>query len=184
MGSLLRLPAGRLKGRKEKFMLNVVLYEPEIASNTGNIGRTCAAAGARLHLIEPLGFHLTDRNLRRAGMDYWNNLDVVRYIDYEDFLEKNPGADLYFASSKGKRVYTEIAYPRDCYLMFGKESTGLPEELLLQHRERSVRIPMAEGARALNLANAAAVVIYEALRQNGFPGLKLKGKLAGAEDSA
>ncbi len=157
--------------------LNVVLHEPEIASNTGNIGRTCAAAGARLHLIEPLGFHLTARELKRAGMDYWSSLDVTRYADYDDFLARNPGADLIFLTTKARRDYTQIRYTPGCFLVFGKESAGIPEEILVKAPERCVRIPMAEGARSLNLSNAAAIVVYEALRQNSFEGLKLQGDL-------
>ena len=122
--------------------LNIVLLEPEIPSNTGNIGRTCVAAGARLHLIEPLGFRLNEKSIRRAGMDYWEHLDVTRYIDYQDFLEKNPGARIYMATTKARRLYTDVKYEDDCYIMFGKESAGIPEEILLQNQERAVRIPM------------------------------------------
>ncbi|MCC8066333.1 MAG: tRNA (cytidine(34)-2'-O)-methyltransferase [Clostridiales bacterium] len=157
--------------------MNIVLYEPEIPANTGNIGRTCVATGTRLHLIEPLGFLLTEKALRRAGMDYWPQLDVTRYINYEDFLEKNPGAKIYFASTKAKRVYTEVNYEPDCYLMFGKESAGIPEEILREHPETTVRIPMIGETRSLNLGNSAAIVLYEALRQNGFSQMKLQGEL-------
>lgn len=158
-------------------MLNIVLHEPEIPANTGNIGRTCVAAGARLHLIEPLGFRLDEKNLRRAGMDYWKDLDVTTYIDYQDFLEKNPGAVVYMATTKAEKVYTEVEYGPDCYIMFGKESAGIPEELLLENQERAVRIPMVGETRSLNLSNSVAVVLYEALRQNQFPGMKLEGHL-------
>ena len=152
-------------------MLNIVLLEPEIPANTGNIGRTCVAAGARLHLIGPLGFSLSEKALKRAGMDYWKDLDVTTYIDYRDFLEKNPGAKIYMATTKAQKMYTEVNYEPDCYIMFGKESAGIPEELLVQNRENCVRIPMMEQIRSLNLGNSAAIVLYEALRQNGFAGM-------------
>jgi tRNA (cytidine/uridine-2'-O-)-methyltransferase len=160
-------------------MLNIVLYEPEIPANTGNIGRTCVATGTRLHLIEPLGFRLDEKSLRRAGMDYWKDLDVTTYINYEDFLRKNPGAreKLYMATTKAQKVYTEIAYEPDCYIMFGKESAGIPEELLVKNKEACVRIPMIGDIRSLNLGNSVAVVLYEALRQNGFAGMNLEGQL-------
>ncbi|MDD6614571.1 MAG: tRNA (uridine(34)/cytosine(34)/5-carboxymethylaminomethyluridine(34)-2'-O)-methyltransferase TrmL [Lachnospiraceae bacterium] len=157
--------------------LNIVLFEPEIPSNTGNIGRTCVATGTRLHLIEPLGFSLSEKALKRAGMDYWPQLDVTRYLDYEEFLEKNPGARIYMATTKGQRLYTEVSYEPDCYLMFGKESGGIPEEILKQHPDTAVRIPMIGETRSLNLANSVAIVLYEALRQNEFAGMKLQGQL-------
>ena len=122
-------------------MINIVLLEPEIPANTGNIGRTCVAAGARLHLIEPLGFSLSEKALRRAGMDYWKDLDVTTYIDYQDFLEKNPGAKIYMATTKAQKMYTEVSYEPDCYIMFGKESAGIPEEILVENKENCVRIP-------------------------------------------
>lgn len=158
-------------------MLNIVLHEPEIPANTGNIGRTCVAAGARLHLIGPLGFSLSEKALRRAGMDYWKDLDVTVYIDYKDFLEKNPGAKIYMATTKARKVYTEVSYEPDCYIMFGKESAGIPEEILVEHPENCVRIPMQEKIRSLNLGNSAAIVLYEALRQNGFRGMEKEGEL-------
>lgn len=158
--------------------MNIVLYEPEIPSNTGNIGRTCVATGTRLHLIEPLGFRLTEKALQRAGMDYWPQLDVTRYVNYEDFLEQNPGARIYYATTKGRRLYTEVRYEPDCFLMFGKESAGIPEELLRQHPDTAVRIPMLGETRSLNLSNSVAIVLYEALRQNGFAQMKLQGELA------
>lgn len=158
-------------------MLNIVLLEPEIPANTGNIGRTCAAAGARLHLIGPLGFSLSEKALKRAGMDYWSELDVTTYIDYPDFLEKNPGAKIYMATTKARKVYTEASYEEDCYIMFGKESAGIPEEILVENQENCVRIPMLEKMRSLNLGNSAAIILYEALRQNGFPGMERKGNL-------
>ena len=158
-------------------MLNIVLYEPEIPANTGNIGRTCVAAGARLHLIEPLGFRLDEKSLKRAGMDYWNDLDVQTYIDFDDFMEKNPGAKIYMATTKALNVYTDVNYEPDCYIMFGKESGGIPEEILVKHKEDSVRIPMVGDIRSLNLGNSVAIVLYEALRQNGFAGMNLEGQL-------
>ena len=157
--------------------MNIVLHEPEIPSNTGNIGRTCVAAGARLHLIEPLGFRLGEKMIRRAGMDYWDKLDVRTYLDYEDFLQQNPGAKSYFATTKGQRLYTEIRYEEDCYLMFGKESAGIPEEILVKHPDRCIRIPMGKDIRSLNLANSVAIVLYEALRQNHFADLQTEGQL-------
>lgn len=158
-------------------MLNIVLLEPEIPANTGNIGRTCVAANARLHLIEPLGFRLNEKNLKRAGMDYWDNLDVTTYINYEDFQKKNPGAKIYMATTKARKIYTEVSYESDCYIMFGKESAGIPEEILTDHEDECIRIPMAGEIRSLNLGNSVAIVLYEALRQNGFAGLRLSGEL-------
>ena len=158
-------------------MLNIVLHEPEIPANTGNIGRTCVAANARLHLIEPLGFRLNEKNLKRAGMDYWDNLDVTTYINYDEFLERNPKAKIYMATTKAAKTYTEVRYEPDCYIMFGKESAGIPEEILVDHREECIRIPMTGGIRSLNLGNSAAIVLYEALSQNGFADLKLSGEL-------
>ena len=158
-------------------MFNIVLLEPEIPANTGNIGRTCVATGSRLHLIEPLGFSLSEKALKRAGMDYWKDLDVTTYIDYQDFLEKYPGAMFYMATTKAQKVYTEAAYEDGCYIMFGKESAGIPEEILVENRENCVRIPMIGDIRSLNLGNSVAVVLYEALRQNGFAGMNLEGEL-------
>lgn len=157
--------------------LNIVLLEPEIPSNTGNIGRTCVATGTRLHLIEPLGFRLNEKAIKRAGMDYWKDLDVTTYINYQDFLERNPGAKIYMATTKGKKTYTEVAYEPDCYLMFGKESAGIPEEILVQNQERAVRIPMIGDIRSLNLSNSVAIVLYEALRQNQFDHMQMEGHL-------
>ena len=157
--------------------LNIVLYEPEIPYNTGNIGRTCVATGTRLHLIEPLGFHLTEKAIKRAGMDYWDQLDVTRYVNYEDFLEKNPGAKIYMATTKGQNVYTEVSYEEDCYIMFGKESAGIPEEILRDNQETCVRIPMFGETRSLNLSNSVAIILYEAFRQHDFAHLKLEGHL-------
>ena len=157
--------------------LNIVLYEPEIPQNTGNIGRTCVATGTRLHLIEPMGFVINDKNLKRAGMDYWKDLDVTIYDDWNDFMEKNPDAKLYMATTKGKHVYSDAKFEPDSYIVFGKESAGIPEELLIQYPEWSVRIPMMGETRSLNLANSVAIVLYEALRQNGFSQMKLEGEL-------
>lgn len=157
--------------------LNIVLYEPEIPQNTGNIGRTCVATGSRLHLIEPLGFKLSEKALKRAGMDYWEDLDVTTYINYEDFLKRNPGARIYMASTKAPNLYTEVDYEPDCYIMFGKESGGIPEEILLEHQEDAIRIPMLNDIRSLNLANSVAIVLYEALRHNHFDHMQLAGQL-------
>lgn len=158
-------------------MLNIVLHEPEIPANTGNIGRTCVATNTRLHLIEPLGFRLNEKNLKRAGMDYWDALDVTTYIDFDEFLDKNKGAKIYMATMKAPNVYTDVHYEPDCYIMFGKESAGIPEEILVKHKEDSIRIPMVGDIRSLNLGNSVAVILYEALRQNGFTGMNLKGHL-------
>ena len=157
--------------------LNIVLFEPEIPANTGNIGRTCVATGTRLHLIEPLGFRLNEKSVKRAGMDYWEHLDVTRYINYEDFLAKNPGAKIYMASTKAPRCYKEVQYEPDCFIMFGKESAGIPEEILLENQETTVRIPMMSEIRSLNLGNSVAIVLYEALRQNQFSQMQLEGHL-------
>ena len=158
-------------------MLNIVLLEPEIPANTGNVGRTCVASGTRLHLIEPLGFSLSEKALKRAGMDYWKDLDVTTYIDYQDFLDRNPGAKIYMATTKARKIYTEVSYEDDCYIMFGKESAGIPEEILVQNQENCIRIPMMEKIRSLNLGNSVAIVLYEALRQNGFAGMEKEGHL-------
>ena len=157
--------------------LNIVLYEPEIPANTGNIGRTCVATGTKLHLIEPLGFSLSEKALKRAGMDYWSQLDVERYVNYEDFLQRNPGAKIYMATTKAKKIYSEASYEPDCYIMFGKESAGIPEEILVEHPEECVRIPMIGETRSLNLSNSVAIVLYEALRKNQFDHMKLEGDL-------
>ena len=145
--------------------------------NTGNIGRTCVATNTRPHLIEPLGFRLGDKEVKRAGLDYWSRLDVTVYSDYEDFLERNPGAKIYMATTKAKRVYTDISYEPDCYIMFGPESRGIPEEMLVENRENCMRIPMWGETRSLNLSNSVAVILYEALRQNGFERMTMEGEL-------
>lgn len=157
--------------------MNIVLYEPEIPANTGNIGRTCVATGTKLHLIEPLGFRLDEKEIKRAGLDYWNDLEVTTYSNFEDFLEKNPGAKIYMATTKALNVYTEVNYEPDCYIMFGKESAGIPEEVLLHNKENSIRIPMIGDIRSLNLSNSVSIVLYEALRQNEFEGMKRTGTL-------
>ncbi len=158
-------------------MLNIVLLEPEIPANTGNIGRTCVATGTVLHLIEPLGFDISEKAVRRAGMDYWKDLEVHTYKNYQDFLEKNPGAKIYMATTKAHKTYTEVSYESDCYIMFGKESAGIPEEILVDNEETCMRIPMIGEIRSLNLSNAVAIVLYEALRQNNFEGLNQEGHL-------
>lgn len=156
---------------------NIVLLEPEIPANTGNIGRTCVAADARLHLIEPLGFRLDEKSIRRAGLDYWQDLDVTVYADWPEFCERNRGAKVYLATTKARQVYTEVSYEPGCYLMFGKESAGIPEELLKEHADTCVRIPMAGDTRSLNLSNSVAIVLYEALRQNHFSDMTREGAL-------
>ena len=157
--------------------LNIVLFEPEIPANTGNIGRTCVATGTKLHLIEPLGFRLNEKSIKRAGMDYWKHLDVTRYINFEEFLEKNPGAKIYMATTKAPRVYSEVSYEEDCFIMFGKESAGIPEEILLENQDTAIRIPMIGDIRSLNLGNSVAIVLYEALRQHQFDHMQLEGHL-------
>lgn len=158
-------------------MLNIVLHEPRIPQNTANIGRTCVATGTRLHLIEPLGFRLNDKQVKRAGMDYWDRVDLNIYDNYEDFLLKNPNAKIYMATTKAKMTYVDVNYESDCYIMFGREDAGIPEEILLENKHTSIRIPMLENERSLNLSNSVAIVLYEALRQNKFDGLKLYGQL-------
>lgn len=157
--------------------LNIVLHQPEIPANTGNIGRTCVATGTRLHLIEPLGFRLNEKEIKRAGMDYWDDLEVIRYVNYEEFLEKNPGAKIYYATTKAKHTYTEVNYESDCYIMFGKESAGIPEEILVDNPDTCIRIPMLDSIRSLNLSNSVAIVLYEALRQNNFDHMQMEGEL-------
>lgn len=157
--------------------MHIVLYEPEIPQNTGNIARTCAATGTKLHLIEPLGFSIDEKNLKRAGLDYWEMLDVKTYKNFEDFLIQNNHPKIYMATTKSKQTYDKAHYDSDAYIMFGKESAGIPEEMLLNYQETSIRIPMIEEARSLNLSNAVAVVLYEALRQNNFLELEKRGQL-------
>ena len=150
--------------------INIVLYMPEIPQNTGNISRTCAVTGARLHIIKPIGFEISDRTLKRAGLDYWDKLDLTYYENIEEFYEKNRGAEIYYFSAHGKRRYTDIQYGDRVYLMFGRESVGLPQKLVEEHFDMSVRIPMLSGVRCLNLSNSVAVAAYEAFRQGGFNG--------------
>ena len=151
--------------------LNVVLFEPQIPQNTGNIARTCACTGARLHLVGPMGFSVDDKKLKRAGLDYWHFLDITYYDSTRQFLEQHREDALYFFTTKGRRVYSEVQYPDDCYLIFGREDAGLPEELLAAHEADCVRMPMRRGARCLNLSNAVAIGVYETLRQNAFEAL-------------
>ncbi|MCG0275847.1 MAG: tRNA (uridine(34)/cytosine(34)/5-carboxymethylaminomethyluridine(34)-2'-O)-methyltransferase TrmL [Thermosediminibacteraceae bacterium] len=159
-------------------MFHIVLVEPEIPQNTGNIARTCAATGTVLHLVGPLGFSLEDKYLKRAGLDYWHLVDVRYYESYSEFETKNPGISAYFLTTKAERCYTDVHYEPGTYLVFGKETAGLPLELLKANWERCLRIPMLEEARSLNLSNSVAIVLYEALRQNNFKGLKIKGPSA------
>ena len=156
--------------------LNIVMVEPEIPQNTGNVARTCAATGARLHLVGPMGFKIDDKKLKRAGLDYWHLLDITYYDSLSDFLSKNSGEFFYF-TTKARKVYSDVSYPDNCYLLFGKETKGLPEELLLRNPDRCVRLPMIEGARSLNLSNTVAIAAYEALRQWDFPELQNFGQL-------
>lgn len=157
--------------------MNIILHQPEIPANTGNIGRTCVAAGAGLHLIEPLGFKLNEKSIKRAGMDYWEHLDVTRYVNFDEFREKNPNAKIWMATTKAKHIYTEVEYAPDDFIMFGKESAGIPEEILVDYEETCIRIPMLEQIRSLNLSNSVAIVLYEALRQNQFSNMQLEGEL-------
>ena len=155
--------------------INIVLHEPEIPQNTGNIARTCAATGAALHLIRPLGFEIDNAKLKRAGLDYWHQLDITYYDGLDDFYAKNPDAEVYYFSTKAPRAYTEINYPENVFLMFGKETKGLPEPLLEKNPDFCVRIPMRDGLRSLNLSNSAAIAVYEVLRQQNFTGLREDG---------
>ena len=157
--------------------MNIVLHEPEIPANTGNIGRTCVATGMSLHLIKPLGFDISDKAVRRAGMDYWKELDLHVYEDFEEFVEKNPGARIYMATTKARKAYTEVEYKGNDFIMFGKESAGIPEEILVKYEDTSVRIPMIGEIRSLNLSNSVSIILYEALRQQDFEGMRLKGNL-------
>lgn len=157
--------------------MNIVLHEPEIPQNAGNIARTCAATHSVLHLIKPLGFSVEDKYLKRAGLDYWHLLDIRYYENFEDFLSKNKNPKIFMATTKSKKVYTQVSYEPDDYIMFGRESAGIPEEILLDYKDTSVRIPMFEEARSLNLSNSVAIMLYEALRQNNFPELLKEGQL-------
>ena len=157
--------------------INIVLIEPEIPQNTGNIARTCAATGASLHLVEPIGFKVDDRKLKRAGLDYWHELDITYYKDIDDFFEKNKGEEFYYFTTKAPQCYSDVKYPERVFLVFGKETKGLPEDLLYHNRERCVRMPMRENLRSLNLSNTVAIAVYEAFRQRGFEGLCEQGQL-------
>ena len=157
--------------------INIVLHEPEIPQNTGNIARTCAATGAFLHIIKPMGFTIDDKKLKRAGLDYWDKLDITYYENLADFCARNPDAMPYYFTTKAQHAYTEVAYPQNSYIMFGKESKGLPEDLLFANPERCVRIPMRNMLRSLNLSNSVAIADYEILRQDGFEGLRQDGEL-------
>ena len=157
-------------------IINIVMVEPEIPQNTGNVARTCAATGARLHLVGPMGFKIDDKKLKRAGLDYWQYLDITYYENIDEFFEKNKG-EFYYYTTKALHNHSDIEYPDNCYLLFGKETKGLPEELLLQNRDRCVRIPMIEDARSLNLSNSVAIGVYEVLRQWEYPELQNFGQL-------
>jgi len=157
--------------------VHIILHQPEIPANTGNIGRTCVATGTALHLIEPLGFRMDEKSIRRAGMDYWERLDVTRYMNFKEFQERHPEARIWYATTKAKRLYTEADFSADDYIMFGKESAGIPEEILVENQASCIRIPMLEQIRSLNLSNSVAIVLYEALRQNGFVGMQREGEL-------
>ena len=156
--------------------INIVMVEPEIPQNTGNVARTCAATGARLHIVKPMGFNIDDKKLKRAGLDYWHYLDITYYDGLEDFFSKNDGAFFYF-TTKGRKTHSDVSYPDNCYLLFGKETKGLPEELLIKNPERCVRIPMQGEIRSLNLSNSVAIAVYEALRQWDYPKLSNFGQL-------
>ena len=156
--------------------INIVMVEPEIPQNTGNVARTCAATGARLHIVKPMGFNIDDKKLKRAGLDYWHYLDITYYDGLADFFSKNDGTFFYF-TTKGRQTHSEVSYPDNCYLLFGKETKGLPEELLIKNPERCVRIPMQGEIRSLNLSNSVAIAVYEALRQWDYPKLSNFGQL-------
>jgi tRNA (cytidine/uridine-2'-O-)-methyltransferase len=155
--------------------MHIILHQPEIPANTGNIGRTCVATGTSLHLIEPLGFRLNEKEIKRAGMDYWQHLDVTRYMNFQEFQEMHPGAKIWMATTKAHQ--TDVKFGPDDYIMFGKESAGIPEEILVEHEETCIRIPMLPEIRSLNLSNSVAIVLYEALRQQGFASMQRDGEL-------
>lgn len=157
--------------------MHIILHQPEIPANTGNIGRTCVASGTSLHLIEPLGFRLNEKDIKRAGMDYWEHLQVQRYINFEEFKKTHPDAKIWMATTKAKLTYTDVNYGPDDFIMFGKESAGIPEEILVDHADTCIRIPMLSKIRSLNLSNSVAIVLYEALRQQNFSGMQLEGEL-------
>ncbi len=157
--------------------INIVMVEPEIPQNTGNVARTCAATGARLHLVGPMGFTIDDKKLKRAGLDYWEYLDITYYKNIDEFFAKNPDADCFFYTTKARHTHSDVSYPDKCYLLFGKETKGLPEELLLKNPDKCVRIPMQGEIRSLNLSNSVAIAVYETLRQWGYPELQNFGQL-------
>lgn len=157
--------------------MHIILHQPEIPANTGNIGRTCVATGTSLHLIEPLGFRLTEKDLKRAGMDYWEHLDVTRYMNFEEFQTTHPGAKIWMATTKARRLFTDAVFGPDDFIMFGKESAGIPEEILVDCEDSCIRIPMLPDIRSLNLSNSVAIVLYEALRQQGFLQMQREGEL-------
>ncbi|GFI15062.1 tRNA (cytidine(34)-2'-O)-methyltransferase [Lachnospiraceae bacterium] len=157
--------------------MHIILHQPEIPANTGNIGRTCAATGVSLHLIEPLGFRLNEKEIRRAGMDYWEHLDVTRYMNFDEFKAMHPDAKIWMATTKARQTYSEVSYGPDDFIMFGKESAGIPEELLVDYEKTCIRIPMLPQIRSLNLSNSVAIVLYEALRQQNFTQMQLEGGL-------
>lgn len=163
---------------KGEFMsnLNIVLFEPQIPQNTGNIARTCAVTGARLHLVRPFGFEITDKNLKRAGLDYWDKLDISYYDNVADFFERNSGNYFYF-TTKGRNVYSNVKYPDNSYIIFGREDKGIDEKILYENEQKCVRIPMRNNLRSLNLSNSVAIAVYEVLRQWDFPDLSREGKL-------
>lgn len=160
-----------------EYSLNIALIEPEIPQNTGNIARTCAATGARLHLVEPMGFRITDKQVKRAGLDYWDKLDITYYKDIDDFFERNKGAEFFYFTTKAEQAHSDVQYPNNCFLVFGKETKGLPEELLKANHDRCVRLPMRGIIRSLNLANSVCAGAYEVLRQWSYPELSSKGQL-------
>jgi len=164
-------------------MINIVLLEPQIPQNTGNIARTCAATGSRLHLVKPMGFTVDDKKLKRAGLDYWHLLDITYYESTKEFFEKNQG-EMYFFTTKGKKIYSDVSYPNGCYLVFGREDRGINEKILAANYDRCVRFPMLDddSARSLNLSNSVAIGVYEALRQQGFVSLRTEGELTGREE--
>ena len=164
-------------------MINIVLLEPQIPQNTGNIARTCAATGSRLHLVKPMGFTVDDRKLKRAGLDYWHLLDITYYESTREFFEKNSG-EMFFFTTKGQKIYSDVTYPENCYLVFGREDRGINEKILAANYDRCVRFPMLDdaAARSLNLSNSVAIAVYEALRQQGFGSLRIRGELTGREE--
>lgn len=157
--------------------MHIILHQPEIPMNTGNIGRTCVATGTSLHLIEPLGFRLDEKSIKRSGMDYWEHVDVTRYMNFDEFKALHPNAKIWMATTKAKQVYTDVTFGEDDYIMFGRESAGIPEEILVDYEETCIRIPMLSDIRSLNLSNSVAIVLYEALRQQNFAQMQKEGEL-------